>query len=233
MPEFLQMETDLKQNLLKLQQRVAAALKRSGRSTSVQLVAVSKLQPASLVQEFVNLGGSIILGENYVQEFKKKRVELKGDFQAHLIGPLQRNKAKLAVELFDVIESVHSVEVAQAIDKAAAQSGKVQEIFLQINISSDSAKSGFTADAAVEFFKGELTKLKNLNCTGLMTITELYEKPEDARGDFSRLYQLAQSLKPGLSLSMGMSQDFEIAVEEGATHVRVGTALFGQRSTKA
>ena len=226
------MESELKQNLLKIQQRIAAALKRSGRNTSVELVAVSKLQPASLVQEFLNLGGSIILGENYVQEFKKKREELKGDFKAHLIGPLQRNKAKLAVELFDLIESVHSVEVAQAIDKAAAQLGKVQEIFLQINISSDAAKSGFTANAAAEFFRGELTRLKNLNCTGLMTITELYEKPEEARGDFRSLNQLAQSLKPGLGLSMGMSQDFEIAVEEGATHVRVGTALFGERSTK-
>ena len=226
------MESELKQNLVRIQERIAAALLRSGRATQVQLVAVSKLQPASLVQEFLNLGGSIVLGENYVQEFKKKRVELKGDFKAHLIGPLQRNKAKLAVELFDLIESVHSAEIAEALNKAAAQIGKIQEVFLQVNISGDAAKSGFSAEATRTFFRDQLASLNNLKCTGLMTITELYEKAEDARADFRALYQLSESLRPGLLLSMGMSQDFEIAVEEGATHVRVGTALFGERSTK-
>jgi len=223
-----------------VRERIAAAAVRSGRDASaVQLVAVSKKQPLPRVQEFIAGcaadGIPAILGENYVQEFKQKQTLLTGNVQAHLIGPLQRNKTKEAVRLFDVIESVHSPAILAAIDTAAQQQAKRQEILLQVNISEDPAKSGVAPRDVQRVIEEEVSRLTHVQVLGFMTITEHYDHPEEARRDFRKLRVLRDELItrfPRLeaqALSMGMSSDFEIAIEEGATIVRVGSAVFGER----
>jgi pyridoxal phosphate enzyme (YggS family) len=242
-------DDNLHTRMIDVQQRIAAAAARAKRNlTSVRLVAVSKHQPVGLIQEYLTLCSACgkgapapIIGENYVQEFRTKCVELKGVFEAHLIGPLQRNKAKDAVMLFDCIEAVPSWAVLEAINAAATNLGKVQRCFLQVNISHDDAKSGFVGALLLEEIHERLFSLSSIRVEGLMTVTKFYENPEDARPDFKRLAELARqietyrdkikpsALAPVLELSMGMSADFEIAIEEGATLVRVGTAIFGDR----
>ena len=221
-----------------LMARVSQACARSARFQSeVTLLAVSKKQPVEMMQDYLEICREqkivATFGENYVQEFKKKREILNPGYLAHMIGPLQSNKVRDAVALFDLIESVHTVEIAQHIDKAAAKMGKVQSIYLQVNVSSDDLKSGFPVDSVMKQLD-QLSNLQNISIDGLMTITRLYDEPEQARPDFRKLRNLrdeaAQHLGRPLGLSMGMSSDFEIAVEQGATVVRVGTALFGERN---
>ena len=175
-----------------LRARIAAAVARSGRDPSaVDLVAVSKKQPLPRVQEYLTWcageGLAATLGENYVQEFKQKRALLSGNFRAHLIGPLQRNKAKEAVRLFDVIESVHSLAILAALDDAAKQQGKRQDVLFQVNVSRDPAKSGFALEEVRRVVASELSQLANLRVRGFMTITQQYDNPEEARGDFRTL----------------------------------------------
>lgn len=210
----------------------------------VQLVAVSKKQSIEAMQAYINWAASrkiaAVFGENYVQEYKQKVTQLTGTFECHLIGPLQRNKAKEAVRLFDVIQSVHSAKLAEELDKEAAKQKKIQRIFLQINISQDTAKSGFSVADATEFLRDGINHFEHLQLEGLMTITREYENAEDARLDFRQFAllrskflsepQLSKAFKEGkCALSMGMSQDFEVAINEGASMVRIGTLLFGQR----
>lgn len=199
---------------------------------NVRLVAVSKRQPLERVKAlFSSLGyksANLVLGENYVQEWSEKRGDLPTPREVHLIGPLQSNKARDAVALFDVIESVHSEKILSAIAKEAGRIGSVKRIFLQVNISEDPAKAGF----APEGMKAILEKAKTLTgvkVEGLMTITKDYLQAEEARPDFRALRVLRDSLDPTLELSMGMSSDFEVAIQEGATLVRIGSALFGSR----
>lgn len=202
----------------------------------VQIVAVSKLQAISKIQEYIEICQQkklkIILGENYLQEAKEKIAHFpkyKVDCQWHMLGPLQSNKVKQAVEYFDLIQSVHSLKIAQEINRRAAQSNKIQEIFLQINISNDQAKSGINQQEFVEVLSA-VNQMQNIKLRGLMTITQMYENPEEARGDFRALAQLRdQFLSKDHELSMGMSNDFLVAIEEGATMIRVGTAIFGER----
>jgi pyridoxal phosphate enzyme (YggS family) len=172
-----------------------------------------------------------------VQEFVAKRPELRGDFTAHCIGRLQSNKVKKALGVFDVVQTVDSLKLGQQLSSEAEKQGKTLDYFLQINISSDGGKSGFLPEA----IDGETIKtflnLTNMRLLGLMTITRFYEEPEDARPDFAALRSLRESLQnqfselPPLLLSMGMSADYEIAIEEGANVVRVGSAIFGQRGS--
>ena len=166
-----------------------------------------------------------------MQEYKGKLNSLSGEYRVHLIGALQRNKAKAAVELFDVIETIDGREIADAVDGAAAKRGKVQEVFLQINVSQDAAKHGCADSEAAALADHIRGRCPNLSLRGLMAITRFYEEPQGARGDYARLRGLAETLRVSepLELSMGMSLDFEIAVEEGATLVRIGSALFGKR----
>jgi pyridoxal phosphate enzyme (YggS family) len=232
----------LRESLISVHARIAAACTRAHRNPSgVTLVAVSKKQPVERVQAFLDLCVSQnivpVLGENYIQEFKKKRAILTGAFKAHALGPLQSNKVKDAVALFDCIESVHSFEILEAINTQASRRGKVQEVLLQVNISKDGEKSGFTVDEVRSLVSKELPQAKAIKCCGLMTITKAYENPADARPDFQALGKLREELvaiggpatAAMVELSMGMSADFEVAIEEGATIVRVGTALFGER----
>ncbi|MDC0358380.1 YggS family pyridoxal phosphate-dependent enzyme [Oligoflexia bacterium] len=226
-------------------EQIADAARRSSRDPAdVKLVAVSKKQPvtkmAIVLKSWPTKDTPVIFGESYVQEFKKKRAELEGDYLAHLIGPLQSNKAKDAVKCFDLIESVHSPKIALALNAEAEKIGKLQDVYLQVNISDDINKAGFTSEALLKYLADEFGTLKNLRLCGLMTITRYYMEKEDARPDFGAVRDLKErvsaqvkhldiNVAPSLELSMGMSADFDIAIEEGATVVRVGTALFGER----
>ena len=214
--------------------RIADAAARVGRDPAgVTLVAVSKTVPAERLVAAVE-AGLTTLGENRVQEGESKVAAVPGAVW-HLVGPLQSNKVRRALDAFDVIESVDSMELAARINRLAAEAGPGDRIpvLLQVNVDGDDAKAGF-APAALEAGIGELLGLERLDIRGLMTIGRLVELADEARPTFIRLRELSEHLRAGFpqlgpELSMGMSDDYRIAVEEGATIVRVGRALFGER----
>ncbi len=218
--------------------RIEAAARRAGRDPAdVTLVAVSKTVPAGRVRAAV-AAGLDVLGENRVQEAAAKIPDVAGAAW-HLLGPLQGNKARRAVELFDVLQAVDSVDLARRLDRLAGElrPGRPLPILLQVNVADDPAKAGFPA-ASVAADLAELASLPCLRLDGLMTIGRLVEDAEAARPTFRALRELAVTLRAsglrlGPALSMGMSDDFEVAVEEGATIVRVGRALFGARPAPA
>jgi len=214
--------------------RVAHAADRAGRDPgSVTLVAVSKTVPADRLRAAVAAGHDV-LGENRVQEAAAK-VPLVPGPRWHLVGPLQANKARRAVELFDVLEAIDSVELAGRLDRIGAEirPGRPLPILLEVNVDADPGKAGF-APASVAEALPVLLVLAHLEVRGLMTIGRLAATPDEARSTFRRLRELAARLRAahprlGPELSMGMSDDFEVAIEEGATIVRIGRALFGER----
>lgn len=215
--------------------RIADAAARAGRDpASVTLVAVSKTVPAERLVAAVG-AGLTTLGENRVQEAESKAGQVTGATW-HLVGPLQSNKVRRALEVFDTIESVDSIDLAVRMDRLAAEvrpHGRVP-VLLQVNVDDDATKAGFGTpdlDTAV----GEILDLGRLDVRGLMTIGRLVARADDARPTFARLWAMAEQLRSahptlGPELSMGMSDDYPVAVEEGATIVRVGRALFGERS---
>jgi PLP dependent protein len=220
---------------------IADACRRSGRDPGeVSLVAVSKTVAAQRLEAAV-VAGLTLLGENKVQEAEAKASLLPGA-SWHLIGPLQSNKARRAVELFDVIESVDSVDLARRLDRLAGEGGRGDGglgaagrlgVYLQVNVDRDESKSGFLPET-LEAELPILADLSNLRLLGLMTIGRLVGPAEEARPTFARLRELSERLRGrvggfGAGLSMGMSGDYPVAVEEGATVVRVGRALFGVR----
>jgi len=216
--------------------RIAAAAKRAGRDpSSVRLVVVTKTVDADRIREAVSAGATV-LGENRVQEAKEK-IEALGTAAAwHLIGHLQKNKAKHAVKLFDLIHSVDNLELAAEIDKQAAKLGKVQDILIEVNIAGEASKEGMAVKGTPALASGA-ARFNNISVKGLMTMPPYSDNPEDSRPYFRKLRELAKAIAkeniPNVSmaeLSMGMSGDFEVAVEEGATLVRVGTAIFGDRN---
>ncbi|MCU1229167.1 MAG: YggS family pyridoxal phosphate-dependent enzyme [Acidobacteria bacterium] len=216
----------IRENVAAVEARIAAACARAGRSRDdVTLVGVSKTFPADAVEEALAAGITHV-GENRVQEARDKRPLVHGSARWHLIGHLQSNKAKDAVRLFDVIESVDSLELAEKLAKAAAAAGKRQELLVQINVGNEPQKSGI-ATAEVGAIVKKIVALDSVDVRGLMAIPPAGE-PEDARPFFRTLRAMRDTL--GLrELSMGMSEDFEIAIEEGSTMVRVGRAIFGSR----
>lgn len=196
------------------------------------LVAVTKNHGVELMREAIDAGASHI-GENRVQEAAEKFQTLNREVTRHLIGHLQTNKVKPAVQLFDLIESVDSQHLAAAIDKAAAQIGKVQDILIQVNAAREVQKSGVLLEdlnALISFVDG----LKNLRLRGLMMIAPNFSDVEQCRPFFAKMRKLFDELKTARNdfdfLSMGMTHDYKIAVEEGANVVRLGTAIFGERS---
>jgi pyridoxal phosphate enzyme (YggS family) len=219
-------------------ERVEASCARSGRDRrSVQVVGISKKQPPEVWSAWSDAcfehGQRCIIGENYVQEFAKKRPALPDGCEAHFTGTLQSNKTEVAVELFDVLETVHSEKLLKKVDLAAARLGKIQRILLEVNVSRDPAKSGFLPEEIDRLVDGGILQaMVNLDVCGLMTITALHPSAEGARADFAALSELSERYRAviGRELSMGMSGDFEVAIEEGATLVRIGTALFGERA---
>jgi pyridoxal phosphate enzyme (YggS family) len=223
------------ENFKIIMDRIAAAAKRQGRDPlSVRLVVVTKTIDHDRIRETV-AAGAAILGENRVQEAKEKIEALGKTASWHLIGHLQTNKAKYAVKLFDLIHSVDNLELAQEIDRQAAKIGKVQDILVEVNIAGEASKAGAVVKGAPGLV-AEVARLKNISVRGLMTMPPYSENAEDSRSYFQKLRELAEAIAknniPNVSmneLSMGMSGDFEVAVEEGATLVRVGTAIFGTR----
>ena len=225
-------------NLKTVMARIDAAAKRAGRdSSSVRLVVVTKTVDQDRIREAV-VAGATILGENRVQEAREKIDALGQIAQWHLIGRLQTNKAKYAVKLFDLIHSVDSIGLARELDKQAAKIGKVQDVLLEVSIADEAAKAGIAIDDCQALVR-DAAGLKNIRIRGLMAIPPFLDDPEQVRPYFRKLRELSQSIRreniPGISLqelSMGMSGDFEVAVEEGSTMVRVGTAVFGERRVK-
>jgi hypothetical protein len=215
----------LAERIQQVEERIQNAARRAGRKREeITLIAVTKIFPASAIREAYDLGLRHF-GENYVQEFAGKRPEL-GDLSEatyHLIGHLQSNKTKIAADLFQVIQTVDSAKLARRLSECGHAIG----VMIEVKLSEEGSKSG----AAVEELPAlvdAIRALPNLNLTGLMTMPPWSEDAELSRPYFRRLRELAQA--HGLShLSMGMSHDFEAAIEEGATHIRVGTALFGSR----
>jgi hypothetical protein len=226
----------LKQRLEQVRERIRRAAESCGRDAgSVRLVAVSKTVAADTVREAIEAGVTI-LGENYVQEARDKfKALVQYPVSWHFIGHLQSNKAKYAVRLFDLIHSVDSLKLARELNKQAAKVDKVQQILVQVNISGEDTKSGISADEAPGLI-AEIGRLKNIAVKGLMTMPPYFYQPEKVRPFFADLRQLRDRIKaqspPEVSLdelSMGMTGDFEVAIKEGATLVRIGTAIFGER----
>lgn len=220
----------------KINDEISRAVNRSGRRKhSVRLVAVSKRQDMETIRQAISCG-QLIFGENYLQEAQKKIVTCQEDVSWHFIGHLQSNKAALAVELFNVIETVDRIKIARLLDTHAQRLARKPEIFLQVNIGEEKQKHGVLPDDAEALLR-EIQMETQLKVGGLMAMPPWSAQPENSRRYFRRLRQLSENLADkGLftgcntvELSMGMSADFTIAIEEGATLVRVGTALFGQR----
>ena len=218
---------ELAANLDRIRARIAAAAQRAGRDAdTVLLLGVTKTVPPEDVDTAV-AAGLITFGENKIQEAKAKVPVVSGRARWHFIGHLQSNKAREAVALFDLIQSVDSVKLAGELDKWAAQAGKTQPVLLEVNIAGEASKHGFRPEDLLASL-AEIQRCTHLEVRGLMTIPPVVDEPEKARPFFRRLRQLRDQL--GLpELSMGMSHDFEIAIEEGATIVRIGAAIFGER----
>jgi len=221
------------QNLEEVNRRLAAAARRAGRDPGeVRLVAVSKTVDLDRIGQAV-AAGQRLFGENYLQEAKGKIAALGSGLSWHLVGSLQTNKARGAVELFDLIHAVDRLKLAQALNQAAVRQGKVQEVLLQVNLAGEETKSGAAPEEVPELLK-EVARLPHLRVKGLMTMPPWLADPEAVRPYFRALRELRDRLRqvvglPLPELSMGMSGDYETAVAEGATLVRVGTAIFGAR----
>jgi PLP dependent protein len=226
------------QNLQNLKSRIAGAAQRSGRRPEdVRLIAVTKTVPMDRIREAIS-SGQRLFGENYVQEAAKKLDSLGSLYHEtnwHFIGHLQRNKAKLAVQLFDCIETVDNLKLARALDRHAKAAGKRLSVYVQVNVARDFRKSGLSPEE-LPVFLTQAAELSGIDICGLMTMPPWEPEPESLRPWFRALRDLRDEMNAGLDhspglreLSMGMSQDFETAIEEGATVVRIGTALFGRR----
>ena len=219
----------VKDNLDSVRSRIAQAASIAGRSVDeITLIAVSKTHSADAVREAV-AAGQMVFGENKVQEGEWKRPEV-GAGEWHLIGHLQSNKARKAVKIFDVIETVDSVDLVRRLDRICEEEGRDSlKLFVQVDFGVEESKTG--ADVAeIPGIIAEISGSKHLRFEGLMTIPPFFENPEETRPFFAKLRRLRDELAPGAALSMGMSHDLEVAIEEGATHVRVGTAIFGSRT---
>jgi pyridoxal phosphate enzyme (YggS family) len=230
----------ISENIDATRQRIAAAARRSGRSPAeIALMAVSKTQPPGLIREAYN-AGQHLFGENRVQEFSGKVGALADlrDAEWHMIGHLQTNKAAKAVELFRAVDSVDSLKLAERLDLAALALGRKLEVLIEINVGGEAAKSGVAPDSpALEELLVAAPRLEALAFYGLMTVPPFTDDPEGARPYFRRLHELRDAIAarklPAIAmeqLSMGMSHDFEVAIEEGSSCVRVGTAIFGERA---
>ncbi len=232
--------TDIRKNLASIRKQMAAAARRAGRDPAgIDLVAVSKRVPLERIQEAIHCG-QFLFGENYPQEARDKISRLPESLRRkvnwHFIGHLQSNKAGIAAEHFQVVETVDRIKLVRVLDKQLKARNRHLRVLVQVNIGRESRKSGVLPEECAGLLN-ETCRAGNLTVTGLMTIPPQADDPETSRPYFRQLRQLADTLREkGLlgrngpvQLSMGMSNDFEVAIEEGATLVRVGTAIFGPR----
>jgi PLP dependent protein len=223
-------------NVAYVRERIREAALRSGRQVEeIKLVAVSKTVSIDFIREAVEAGVDI-LGENYVQEALPKIEALELPVQWHFIGHLQSNKAYMVVKRFSLIQTVDSFKLARELSRRALAEGKTISILIQVNVSGEESKFGIRPDM-LEPLLEEISALDGVHVKGLMTMPPYFNQPELCRPHFRKLKELAQSVQGNCpknvnmdELSMGMSGDFEVAIEEGATLVRVGTAIFGARS---
>jgi PLP dependent protein len=226
-------------NVARVREQIATAASRAGREASeITLMAVSKTFPAERIAE-AHAAGLRVFGENRVQEFAGKVAALRelAGAKWHLIGHLQTNKAGKAVELFEAVDSVDSLKLAQKLNEAAGKIDKRLSVLIEVNVGGEAAKSGVAPDSAeLETLLSAAPRLEHLDIRGLMTIPPFTEDPEGARSYFRRVRELLSTIQarklPSVTietLSMGMSHDFAVAIEEGSTCLRVGTAIFGER----
>jgi PLP dependent protein len=217
-------------NIKVIDERISAAAERAGRNRSeITLISVSKAIEPDLVEAALQ-AGQTIFGESKVQEARAKIAVVSGRARWHLIGHLQTNKARDAVALFEVIHSVDSLKLADELNKWSERAGKTQAILLEVNVSGEASKFGLKPED-LESTLAAINQLPRLEVQGLMTVAPYVKEPKEARPHFRRLRELRDAL--GLrDLSMGMSHDFEVAIEEGATMVRIGTAIFGERKRR-
>jgi pyridoxal phosphate enzyme (YggS family) len=224
----------IEENLSRVKEKIDAAANKAGRHpSSIKLIAVTKTMAADKIQKAIQAGATTF-GENYIQEARQKIEEIgHAEIQWHFIGHLQTNKAKYAVKLFDVIHSVDSIKVAAELNRRAAAIGKVMNCLIEVDLSQEEAKFGISQERTAEL-AGEMSGMNNISLQGLMTMPPYFDDPESARPYFIALRTLQEKITqdgiPLPELSMGMSTDFEVAIEEGATMVRVGRAIFGERS---
>ena len=218
------------ENLASVRSRIEAAARRVGRDPAeVKLVAVSKTHSAATVRGTM-AAGVTVFGENKVQEAESKIEEIGRDAaEWHLIGHLQSNKARRAVQLFDVIQTVDSLELAERLERICEEEGREElPVFVQVDLAGEEKKTGI-AESQLPELAAYLQGCKNLRFNGLMILPPFFDDPEATRPYFGRLCKIRDEILPGGELSMGMTNDFEVAIEEGATVVRVGTAIFGER----
>ena len=229
------MEADIAANISTIRRRIVAAAARSQRTPdSIKLLAVTKTVFPLYIGKAIDAGISMF-GENYVQEAKEKIATIEKSVQWHMIGHLQTNKAKYAVKLFDYIHSVDRIDLARELDKKAGLIGRKINILIEVNVSGEKTKDGIPSDKAINLIKN-ISPSENLSVRGLMTMAPFLANPENARPYFSALRNLRDNIIreeiTGIhmeELSMGMTDDFEIAIEEGATIVRIGRGIFGKR----
>lgn len=223
------------ENYRMVQQKIEEACLRSGRKKEdVTLIAVSKTKPISMIQELLP-EGVVDFGENKPQELKEKQEQLPKNLKWHMIGHLQRNKVKYVVGRSCMIHSLDSLRLAQAIDEEAKKQKTIMPVLVEVNVAGEESKFGIKPEETLDFIK-RISAFSHICVKGLMTIAPFVEDPEENRAHFRNLYNLFVDIKARnvdnvdmCSLSMGMTNDYEIAVEEGATHVRVGTGIFGER----
>ena len=226
------------ENLAEVEKHVQEACARAGRSRDeVTLIAVSKTKPVSMIEELLP-GGTRDFGENKVQELCEKYEVLPRDIRWHLIGHLQRNKVKYIVDKAYLIHSVDSLRLAETISEEGVKKGVTVPVLIEVNVAGEESKFGVTPEETETLIR-EIAKLPAIRVRGLMTIAPYVENPEDNRVHFSRLKQLSVDIgKKNIDnvsmnvLSMGMTGDYQVAIEEGATMVRVGTGIFGERNYK-
>jgi pyridoxal phosphate enzyme (YggS family) len=227
---------DVAANWTRVRQQVEEAAQQAGRDrNAVRIVAVSKTKPVELIEQAI-LAGATDIGENYVQEASEKIARIASPVTWHMIGHLQRNKARRAAELFDVIHTVDSTALGAAIARHGEQRGRPVRVFIEVNVGGETTKSGVGADAVEELVDALATR-RGLLLDGLMTVPPAAVSAEATRPYFRRLRELRDRLAartaenvPLRELSMGMSDDFRVAIEEGATIVRIGRAIFGERT---
>ena len=226
---------DIPTRFEEIRDRMERAMERAGRdASSVKLVAVTKTR--SVKEMAIALGaGATDIGENKVQEAEAKKPELQVSARWHLVGHLQKNKAKNAVELFDLIHTVDGAAIGERIDRLAAERDKVQPVLVQVDLAGEETKHGLAEEELFPTLE-RLGERSNLRIDGLMVLPPYFDDPDEVRPYFQRLRELSDDGRErgltGCELSMGMSDDFEVAIEEGATLIRVGTALFGPRPAK-
>jgi PLP dependent protein len=226
---------DVAANCREVLERIGEAASRSGRNpTEIRLLAASKSQSVDKIRAAI-AAGVRLFGENYVQEAEAKRSAIGGSIEWHMIGHLQRNKARTALDLFDLIQSLDNVELARALDKEGKKKQRFARAFVEVNLAAEESKSGVACNRVAGLLE-EIGKLPNIRIEGLMAVPPYRDNPEEIRPYYCALRELRDELKTLNAsnvdlreLSMGMTHDYPVAIEEGATLVRIGTAIFGPR----